>query len=41
VEVITVGVVSTRVDELDGEGVTAGSVSASVCWTAVLQVMIL
>jgi hypothetical protein len=33
-----VGVVSTRVGKVDGEGATAGSVSAAVCWTIVLQV---
>jgi hypothetical protein len=28
---LTVGAVNVRVDELDGEGVMAGSVSALVC----------
>jgi hypothetical protein len=36
-----VRVVSARVDKLDGEGVMAGSVSALVHWTVVLQVVIL
>jgi hypothetical protein len=38
---VIMAVVNARVDELDGEGVTAGLVSALVCWMIVLQVMIL
>jgi hypothetical protein len=38
---LAVGVVSVRVDKLEGEGLTAGLVSALVCWMVVLQVAIL